>query len=234
MSWNPQTAEDYLLGEYLTDFNGSVYLEFPLRLLVGEAQARRVDALLVPHLPVGIYEWGSYDPEEVSSRAEGAAVEIVEAKRRLNRGVIGQLQVARYLIAGMVSPSSISLTALVGAGNADLESYCSVEGIHTVVQELPKSFSTNDPATGTVGTSPRVRPTDERHPADEARRRAFLAGWSAAVKGRLYASVRSRRTHANMGNLFGWIYGDQSPSFRMETWQRYVKFGFISEQDGEE
>lgn len=51
---------------------------------------------------------------------------------------------------------------------------------------------------------------------------AFLGGWTAAVKGNLYASVEKKKTHKNMGNLFGWIYGDQPESFRYETWYRYL------------
>ena len=64
---------------------------------------------------------------------------------------------------------------------------------------------------------------DMRRPPDEARRRAFLAGWTDAVSGRLYNSVLYRKTHANMGNLFGWIYGDVSKEFRLATWTRYVE-----------
>lgn len=46
-------------------------------------------------------------------------------------------------------------------------------------------------------------------------------GWSEAVDGQLYGSIRKRKTHQNMGNLFGWIYGDQPAGFREHTWERY-------------
>jgi hypothetical protein len=52
-------------------------------------------------------------------------------------------------------------------------------------------------------------------------RAAFLAGWTNAVNGTLYATILKRKTHENMGNLFGWIYGDQSMDFKLETWYRY-------------
>lgn len=52
-------------------------------------------------------------------------------------------------------------------------------------------------------------------------RRAFLAGWTDAVNGKLYDTILTRKTHTNMGNLFGWIYGQQSRDFRLETWYRY-------------
>jgi hypothetical protein len=57
---------------------------------------------------------------------------------------------------------------------------------------------------------------------DEAHRAAFLAGWTDAIHGKLYRSSRTRRTHANMGNLFGWIYGDQPMDFKLETWYCYL------------
>ncbi|MEE8522740.1 MAG: hypothetical protein V3T72_02315, partial [Thermoanaerobaculia bacterium] len=54
-------------------------------------------------------------------------------------------------------------------------------------------------------------------------RAAFLAGWTDAVKGQLYeTTVSTKKTHANMGNLFGWIYGEQDREFRLETWYRYL------------
>jgi hypothetical protein len=61
-----------------------------------------------------------------------------------------------------------------------------------------------------------------------------MAGWTGASRrtqavvrrsweaGTLYGSVHVVKTHANMGNLFGWIYGDMPEEFREETWARYV------------
>lgn len=63
---------------------------------------------------------------------------------------------------------------------------------------------------------------DSRRPGDLSRRRAFLSGWTAAVNGRLFETVMVKKTHANMGNLFGWIYGQQSREFKLETWERYL------------
>ena len=52
---------------------------------------------------------------------------------------------------------------------------------------------------------------------------AFLAGWTHVVNGELFGSIHKRKTHACMGNLFGWIYGDKPDEFRLETWRRYVE-----------
>ena len=34
----------------------------------------------------------------------------------------------------------------------------------------------------------------------------------------------SKKTHANMGNLFGWIYGEQPQEFKKATWETYLLF----------
>ena len=57
----------------------------------------------------------------------------------------------------------------------------------------------------------------------ENHRAAFLAGWTRAVQGELFSTVIKKKTHANMGNLFGWIYGEQSQNFRLATWYRYLE-----------
>ena len=64
---------------------------------------------------------------------------------------------------------------------------------------------------------------DRRKPPDEFRRRAFMNGWDSAVAGILYTTIHTKKTHANMGNLFGWIHGDMPEEFRDETWARYVE-----------
>ncbi|ACB84394.1 hypothetical protein [Natranaerobius thermophilus] len=50
-----------------------------------------------------------------------------------------------------------------------------------------------------------------------------FSGWADAVKGSLYNTIHTKKTHANMGNLFGWIYGDQPKEFKEETWKRYIE-----------
>ena len=62
----------------------------------------------------------------------------------------------------------------------------------------------------------------DTHPS-ERHRAAFLAGWTAAANGNLYGSVLEQKTHANMGNLFGWIYGEQSREFRLSIWYQYCE-----------
>ena len=56
----------------------------------------------------------------------------------------------------------------------------------------------------------------------DSHRSAFLGGWTDAINGKLYATIQDKKTHRNMGNLFGWIYGDKPRAFRLETWYRYL------------
>ena len=62
-------------------------------------------------------------------------------------------------------------------------------------------------------------------------RRVFLGGWTNAVNGQLYDTVLKKKTHANMGNLFGWIYGHQSMDFKLETWYRYRAHALKRQED---
>jgi hypothetical protein len=139
---------------------------------------------------------------------------VIEAKRALNRGVIGQVMVARHLIENVVNPTDIAMDVVCAKSNADLEDFCEQAGIAVHIYPMLRPRLTSGP-----GDTGRV---DERRTPDEARRSAFLSGWTQAVNGHLFGSIRNRKTHANMGNLFGWIYGDAPEEFRMETWRRYV------------
>lgn len=72
--------------------------------------------------------------------------------------------------------------------------------------------------------------TEKRNPNPQnAHREAFLRGWSDAVREkepRIYKAAfdpQGAKTHQNMGNLFGWIYGRQPINFRLETWYRYMQ-----------
>ena len=63
---------------------------------------------------------------------------------------------------------------------------------------------------------------DIRDPEPGATHRAaFMKGWTDGENGLLYQAVTTKKTHTNMGNLFGWIYGPQPKDFKLETWYRY-------------
>lgn len=62
-------------------------------------------------------------------------------------------------------------------------------------------------------------------------RRAFMAGWTKAVNGELHVSIGEKKTHANMGNLFGWIFGPKPDDFRRDIWDLYQKNALDIEEE---
>jgi hypothetical protein len=211
--WSPSTFEDLLLVEHFKTHPGTAYLELKVGLSSGLAGARRIDAVLVPEEAMQVYGPGDYEHADAVEAIRQRRIHIIEAKRKLGRGVIGQVLVGRYLVEHALEPSEIIMNAVCAEGNPDLEQFCRDNGIdlhfYPILQGDEPPGDEND---GRV---------DVRRSPDELRRRAFLAGWTDAANGRLYNSVLRRKTHMNMGNLFGWIYGDMPREFRLATWERY-------------
>lgn len=52
---------------------------------------------------------------------------------------------------------------------------------------------------------------------------AFMGSWTDAVHGKRYATIDTRKTHANMGNLFGWIFGQKDDEFKEKIWNLYIE-----------
>ena len=211
--WSPSTFEDLLLDEHFKTHPGTAYLELKVGLSSELAHARRIDAVLLPEEPPQIYGPSDYEHADAVEAIRQRRIHIIEAKRKLSRGVIGQVLVGRYLVERALELSEIVIDVVCAEGNPDLEQFCRDEGIGVHCYPIPQG---GEPIVGKHDGR-----VDVRRAPDEARRRAFLAGWTDAVNGRLYNSVLRSKTHANMGNLFGWIYGDMSREFRLETWARY-------------
>jgi hypothetical protein len=221
--WKPTTLEDYLLKAYFEYHPGTTFLELPLSLLNDPSRARRIDAVLIPRESKKVYAPSEYSLDKASEVIRGKSIHVIEAKYALNRGVIGQVMVAKHLIERVMEPSEVVMDVVYVEDNADLKEFCEAQGIN--VYPYPDVEREHHKAER-AGTDADIR-VDQRNPPDEDRYRAFLAGWTRAVNGRLYRSVRTRKTHANMGNLFGWIYGEQPGEFKRETWDRYIHYAAI-------
>jgi len=52
---------------------------------------------------------------------------------------------------------------------------------------------------------------------------AFKKGWNDAIKGKLYDTIKAKKAHTNIGNLFGWIYGDCSDEMIKKVWETYIE-----------
>jgi len=218
-AWSPKSLEDRLLDLYLRDNPGHLFLEVEVGQGDDNCGPRRLDGLLIPGGESRVCTQGSFSRADIAAAVQGKHVHVLEAKRKLNRTVIGQVQVGVALLERMFAPTSVRGVAVYALGNPDLEWYCREQGIQMAF--YLKEFPSPPSCTGEKLT-PSDRRLDRRKPPDPGRRRAFMKGWDAAVAGTLYGSVRTVKTHANMGNLFGWIYGDMPEEFREETWERYV------------
>lgn len=213
--WIPKTLEDRLLERYARDNPGLLFLEVE----VGEGDAfagpRRLDGVMVPAEESQFFPQGTYSRNDIAAAVKGRSVHVLEAKRKLNRTVIGQVEVGVALLKREFEPASVLGVAVYAQGNADLEWYCSQQNIKMTLypEERPRGRAR-------ILTDGRV---DMRKPPDPGRKQAFMKGWDVAVSGTLYDSIQTTKTHANMGNLFGWIYGDVSDEFREQTWDRYVE-----------
>lgn len=214
--WIPRTFEDNLIELYLAENAGLLFLEVEVGAGDAYCGPRRLDGLLIPGERTQIIKRGFYSRNDIATAINNKHVQVIEAKRKLGRGVIGQVQVGAALLKKEFSPASVQGVALYARGNPDLEFYCSDEGIRTALYselyplELDREYN------------PQAERKDLRQPPDAVRRGAFMRGWNAAVDGTLYQSVLNKKTHGNIGNLFGWIYGDKSADFKLEVWESYV------------
>lgn len=215
--WQPSSFEDELLAHYLGDNTGKLFLEVRIGGTEDPLNARRIDGILIPNSKSKVYPPSEYTNEDLQEEIKDNSIHLIEAKRTLNRNVIGQVQAGSSLFLREFNPSKLHPVTLCASGEPDLEWVCKQEGIEVAVYPIQSSNS-EDRETD----SPAPKRNDIRKDPDKNRRSAFLKGWTDAVNGQLYKSTWERKTHANMGNLFGWIYGDQDLDFRLDTWDRYV------------
>lgn len=72
---------------------------------------------------------------------------------------------------------------------------------------------------------------DIRQDPQNTHRTTFLGDWTDAVNGKRYATIDKRKTHANMGNLFGWIFDKQPQKFKDLIWTLYVGYALDVEEE---
>lgn len=216
--WEPKTAEDYLIKQYLDENPGILFLEAPVFIIENLNRARRIDGILIPGEEIIVYPQGSYNIEQLQDSIKDKTIHLIEAKRKLDRYVIGQLLVGESLVNEVYRPEKIIMVMVSEKGNLDIEWYCNNNDIKIAIypKTRGKKLTSKSSTTKTY--------KDYRKSPDSDRYRAFLAGWTDAVNGKLYGSIFNKKTHANMGNMFGWIYGDQSLEFRKNTWEIYVMY----------
>jgi hypothetical protein len=103
--WTPRTPEDRLLSHYLAANPGLLFLEVEVGLGDENCGPRRLDGLLVPGGESRVRAQGSYSRADIAAAVQGQHVDVLEAKRKLNRTVIGQVQVGVALLRRDFSPA---------------------------------------------------------------------------------------------------------------------------------
>jgi hypothetical protein len=169
--WTPRTPEDRLLALYLAANPGLLFLEVEVGQGDENCGPRRLDGLLIPACESQVRVQGSYSRADIAAAVQGQRVHVLEAKRKLNRTVIGQVLVGVSLFMRDFSPASVQGVAVCAFGNPDLEWYCLEQDIQMALypMDLPKG-SVRDRRDGRV---------DRRKPPDPGRRQAFMRGWDA-------------------------------------------------------
>ena len=213
---NFTTFEDKLIKKYWEDNPGKLFMEVP----VGKVRnrKRRIDAILIPGKENKYYDNNSNIEEEIT----GKEVHVIEAKRRLGRNVIGQIEVGKYLVKSDFNSAKVKPVILCGKLHSDLEEYCESQNIKVVKYDI-ETGNQNHKNKSKTDTAESIKVSDNRNPPDTYRLGAFKKGWKDAVTGELYQSIKTKKTHANMGNLFGWIYGESSDDVKEEIWEQYIE-----------
>ena len=210
------TAEDKLIKKYWKDNPGKLFMEVP----VGKVRnrKRRIDAIIISGKENKLCEHQVNIKEEI----EGEIIHVIEAKRKLNRPVIGQIEVGKHLVESEFNPAKVKPVILCGKLHLDLEGYCENQNIKVVKYDI-ETGNQNQKNNSKIDTAESIKVSDNRNPPDTYRLGAFKKGWKDAVTGELYQSIKTKKTHANMGNLFGWIYGEASDEFKEKAWEQYIE-----------
>jgi len=133
--WAPRSFEDHLLEKYWEERRGQIYVEAPVGgehdNWTGKGGTRRLDGLRIDK-PKGKIVL----PDDELIRADlensnGAAIEVIEVKRALNRTVIGQTQAGRLLLCARYEfdPELVREVVVCEQRDAALEWVCAKLGI---------------------------------------------------------------------------------------------------------
>ena len=118
-AWQPRSFEDALLAGYVAQVGGRLFTEVPIGRPGGPAgwragsRIRRIDAVRVIGLEGGHVRCVARGLGEFAELIRGRDVELVEVKRSLTRGAIGQVIVALDMFQlDFPGPRTVAGTAL--------------------------------------------------------------------------------------------------------------------------
>lgn len=131
--WKPTSFEDKLMENYLGKNPGRLFLEVPLWFDVDPNKARRIDGVLIPGEDTIVYPPGSFSLDELQEAFDNQTVHLIEAKRKLNRSVIGQLLVGKALFKRVFASSTPLMVVVCSEEHADLKWFCSENNITVAI-----------------------------------------------------------------------------------------------------
>ena len=226
----PDSIEDQLIVKYQNDYPGIVFKE----VAVGELEdkkKRRIDVVLIEGKENRIFERGEFDREEISDAFKDEKIHLIEAKKNLGCYLIGQVEVGEFIFDIDFDPEEIVPVALSARNNLDIKKHCDEQGIKVQIYDMMnfgkgknKSSDSLSSDKDDISDEPYANRIDDiRNPPAKPRFTAFKGGWKDAVEGNLYSTIETKKTHANMGNLFGWIYGGSSDELKKKAWEQYIE-----------
>ncbi|KXB07794.1 hypothetical protein AKJ56_02340 [candidate division MSBL1 archaeon SCGC-AAA382N08] len=138
---NFSTPEDKLLEKYWDQNPGKLFKEVEVGRVKNEKCKQKVDAVLIPQKEKEVYCEHDFNLRELKEEVEGESVKIIEVKSKLNRAVIGQVEVGKYLMSSNFNCGEISPMIVCSETQAGLRKYCDYKDIEVSVFEEVKTDS---------------------------------------------------------------------------------------------
>jgi hypothetical protein len=145
--WKPQTLEDKLIDAYWKkNGRGMLYLEVPVGNRVAGpwkkgSKVRRIDAVRVVSEGAQqdeVMPRKAYKLPDLEKIFNGAEVEVIEAKRRLNRAGFGQAVSGADMFEMQYHPWIVTPVVIYEIGDLALEWVCRKHGVTTWQKNVTK------------------------------------------------------------------------------------------------
>ena len=142
--WEPKTFEDKLIFEYSEKNPGNYYLEVPIGSSRGNGNwpkksgIRRIDAINIKNSSSDnkIFGQKEFSYDDFQKTVSNKSVELIEAKQKLNRLVIGQVIAGYDMFEREYDPQDIEMVILCGKGDPALEWVCEKRNIKVEIINL--------------------------------------------------------------------------------------------------
>ncbi len=219
-----QYIEEKLIKKYHEETGGALFKEVLLGQVEDETRISRVDGLIVDGEEKETFNPGDIGQEEFREKIYDSSVHVIEAKRHLNRNLIGQIEVAEFLLQEEFNPAQVTSVIVCLEPHSDLTAYCEQNNIKVKIYDVEDSVEEVEKRIpGSADEHEKTMIDDIRSKPNDEALKAFKRGWrTAAQKNILFEDIEEHRTHTNAGNLFGWIYGEAPEKLIEEVWKEYI------------